>query len=116
MVAQYIRILAFTLLIHAKAHSSSHFLAFLGLIIRVLQGADLEHVRIVPTFLQGGVRKDEADWLVQRKQTLLILHNQVEGTLFVLALPFLRFHHLAFLSMEKYPLCTLDAALRGSER
>ena len=51
MVAQYIRILAFTLLIHAKAHTSTHFLALLGLIIRVLQGADLEHVWVVPTFL-----------------------------------------------------------------
>ena len=97
MVTQYIRILAFTLLVHAKAHSSSHFLALLGLIVRVLQGADLEHVRVVPTFLQGGVREDEADWLAERKQTLLILHNQVEGTLFVLALPFLRFHRLALL-------------------
>ena len=89
MVAQYIRILAFSLLIHTKTHSSSHFLAFLGLIVRVLQGADLEHVRVVPTFLQGGVREDEADWLAERKQTLLILHDQVEGTLFVLSLSFL---------------------------
>ena len=97
MVAQYICILAFTLLIHAKAHSSSHFLAFLGLIVRVLQGADLEHVRIVPTFLQGGVREDEAYWLTERKQALLILHDQVEGTLFVLSLLFLRFHRLALL-------------------
>lgn len=36
MVAQYIRILAFTLLVHAKAHASTHFLALLGFVVRVL--------------------------------------------------------------------------------
>lgn len=45
----------------------------------MLEGADDEHVRVVPAFPQCGVGEDEAHWLVQCKQALLVLEDEVVG-------------------------------------
>ena len=55
MVTQHIGILPLAILVHTQAHATSHLLPLLCLVVRVLQRAYLEHIRIVPTLLQGRV-------------------------------------------------------------
>src|SRR6516162_5349220 len=42
-----------------------------------IQRANLEYVRIVPSFAKGGMAKDETEWLFLGEKTLLILHDEV---------------------------------------
>ena len=49
---KYVCILTLTILIYAQTHTTTDLLTFLCLVVRVLQGANLEHVRVIPTFLQ----------------------------------------------------------------
>ena len=53
MIAQYVGILTFTLIVHTQAHTTTHLLALFNFVGGVLEGANLEYVGIVPTFLQG---------------------------------------------------------------
>ena len=46
-------------------------------LLRLVERADLEDVRVVPAFAQGRVAEDEAQRLVHRQQPLLVLHDQV---------------------------------------
>ena len=60
-------ILPFTLAVYAQAHTTPHFLPFLCLVVAVLQCTYLEHIRIIPTFFQGRVRKYKACWFIKRQ-------------------------------------------------
>jgi hypothetical protein len=42
-----------------------------------LRGADLENVRVVPTFPQRRVAEDELQWPVCTKQSFLVFHDQL---------------------------------------
>ena len=109
-LAQYIGILTFALVIDAEAHATSHFLTFLGGVVRILQGAYLKYVRIVPTFLQGGVGEDEAHGFLKAQESLLVLHDEVEGTLVIAvggASLQLRIDHSAFLVLGEISLMYL---------
>ena len=61
IVSQHIGVHAPAVLIDAKAQAASHFLPFTDFAAALLQRADLEHVRVIPAFPQGGVRKDKAN-------------------------------------------------------
>ena len=66
------------ILIDAKAQAAANFLAFFCRgTAPMLQGADLKHVRIVPSLTQRGVGEDEAYRIIKRKQAFLIFKNQV---------------------------------------
>ena len=96
-IAQHIGILAFTFVIHTKTHTASHFLTLLDFVRSIFQRTNLEHIGVIPTFLQGRVRKDETYRTILTQQTLFILHNQVEASFFILALlPSTRFHNSPF--------------------
>ena len=45
----------------------------------MLQGADLEHIRVIPTFTQGRVGEDKPGRLLKGQQPFLIFQNQVIG-------------------------------------
>ena len=91
LASQKIGIHALPLLVHTQAESPSHFLPFAGFRIALFQRADLEHVRIVPSFAQRRVRKDKAYRFTEREQPLLVLHDQVVG-IGVHTLPGASFH------------------------
>ena len=77
------------MLIDAQTHTTPHFLAFTYLIGCIFERADLKHIRIVPTLSQCRMREDETCRLIETKQTFLVLHDQVVGTLVIAA--FFRF-------------------------
>ena len=58
-ITQYILILTFPILIYTKTHTTTYFLTFLYLVAGILQCANLEYIRIIPTFFQGRVREYE---------------------------------------------------------
>ena len=43
----------------------------------MLQGTNLEHVRVIPSFAKSGVREDEAYRIFKGKQKLLVFQNQI---------------------------------------
>ena len=51
----------------------------------VAEGADLEHVRVVPTFAERRVREDEFERRVETQQLLFLFHDQVVRALGVVA-------------------------------
>ena len=78
--AQYALIHPLALLVDAQAQAAPNLLATADLRFALgLQGADLEHIWVVPTFPKGRVGEDKPHRLVQAEQPLLILHNQVVG-------------------------------------
>ena len=72
-------ILSVPLLVHADAHPAADLLPPASGAVGVLEGAYLEHVGIVPSLGQGGVREDEADGIALAEQQLLVLQDQVIG-------------------------------------
>ncbi len=66
-------------LVDGKAEAAADHLAPLGFGPRFAQGADLEDVRVVPAFAQGGVGEDEAERLVKGEEFFLVLHDQSVG-------------------------------------
>ena len=77
---QHIGVLTLTVFVHAKTHTTPHFLTLIGLIGTVLQRANLEHIGVIPPFFQSRVREDETCRFFKTQQPLLVLHNQVVGT------------------------------------
>ena len=63
--------------IDTDSQTTTDLLPFGGAGIGVTQGADLEHVGIVPTFAQGGVGENESCRLIKTQQAFLVLQNQV---------------------------------------
>ena len=74
---QHIFVLTFTQFVHTETHTTTNLLTFLRLIIRILQRTNLEHIGIIPSFLQCRVRENETYWFLEAQQSFLILHNQV---------------------------------------
>ena len=64
-------------LVDAKAQTTTNFLPLCGIAVRMLQSADLEHIRVVPALAQSRVGEDEPRWLLKRQQPFLIFKNQV---------------------------------------
>ena len=82
-LAQGLQVLTLAVLVHAQAQTAPHLLALARLGVRVLEGADLEHVGVVPALAQSRVTEDEPRGLVKGEQALLVLEYQVVGTLVV---------------------------------
>lgn len=79
-VSQHGRIHPVAILVHAEPESPPDLLPLLRRrVAAVLERADLEDVRVVPSFPQGRVREDEAHGIVEREQPLLVLQYQVVG-------------------------------------
>ena len=78
-VAAGLLIHAVALLVNAQAQAAAHLLPFSGLAVRVLQGADLEDIGIVPALPEGGVGEDEPGGFPEAQQPLLVLQNQIVG-------------------------------------
>ena len=75
---QDMRIHSITILIDTDSKTSSYFLTlFCWAIATMLQGTNLEYIRIIPPLLQGRVRKDKANWIVKRQQLFFIFQNQL---------------------------------------
>ena len=82
-LAQGLQVLALALAVDAQAQAAPHLLALAGLRVGVLEGADLEHVGVVPALAQGGVREDEPGRLVEGEQALLVPQDEVVSALVV---------------------------------
>jgi len=59
--------------VHTQTQSSAYLLTLGHGGIGVTQRADLENIRVVPTFPQGRVREDKPRGLIETQQTLLVL-------------------------------------------
>ena len=71
---------ALAILIDTEAHTTADFLPLADVASALLQRADLEDVRIVPAFLERGVREDEAHrgtMRIEIEQQFLPFHNEV---------------------------------------
>ena len=82
LIAQNIGIHTVSVLVDAQTQPAAHFLALANLTAALLQGTDLEHIGVVPTFPQGGVREDKAHrgfFRITIQQQFLVFHNQVIG-------------------------------------
>ena len=55
IVAQNIRIHAFAVLVDAQTQAAANLLPFADFTAALFQGADLEHVRVIPSFPEGRV-------------------------------------------------------------
>ena len=64
-------------LVDTKAQATTDFLPLCGIAVRMLQSADLEHIRVVPALAQGRVGEDEPRRLLKRQQPFLVFQNQV---------------------------------------
>ena len=79
LISQHFHIHAVSVLIHAQTQATAYFLPLLGGTVTVLQGTDLEHIRVIPAFPQGRVGEDEPGRLFKGQQTFLIFQDQVIG-------------------------------------
>ena len=77
---------ALALLVHAEPEAASDRLPAFPLRADLAQRADLKDIRIVPSLLQRGMRKDEPEVGVEREQLLLVFHDEVVGALRVVAI------------------------------
>ena len=64
-------------LVDAKTQTATDFLPLCGIAVRMLQSADLEHIRVVPTLAQSRVGENEPRGLLKGQQSFLIFKNQV---------------------------------------
>jgi len=87
-ITQHILILALTILIYAKTHTTANFLTLLYFAAGIFQCTNLEYIRVIPTFFQGRVREYKAYRFLKTQQPLLILHNQIVCTYFIISLFF----------------------------
>ena len=78
-VAAALHIHTVAVLIDAKAQTTTDFLPLRRVAVRVLQSADLEHIRVIPSFTQCGVGEDKPCWLVKGQQPFLVFQDQVIG-------------------------------------
>src|SRR5699024_4911505 len=66
-------------LIHTQPEATAHFLPLSGLVVGMFEGADLEHVGVIPAFPQSGMGEDKPGRLFKRQETFLIFQNQIIG-------------------------------------
>ena len=83
VISKYIGIHSLAGLVDAEAQAAPHLLPLADIAAALLQGANLEYIRVVPALPQGGVGEDEphrgANWVAVQQQ-LLVPHNQLIGT------------------------------------
>ena len=80
--AQHVGVHTLTVLIHAEAQATPDFLPLTHLTVALLQGADLEYIRVIPALSQRRMREDKTNRRALRiaiQQQLLVLHNQLIG-------------------------------------
>src|SRR5699024_5137012 len=66
-----------TMLVYTEAQTTTHFLAFRCLTVRMLQRTNLKYIWVIPPFSQSRVGKDKACRLVKGQQTFFVLQNQI---------------------------------------
>ena len=76
---------ALALLVHAEPQAAPDGLAALALGAHFAQGANLEDVRVVPALLERRVGEDELQRRLEAQQLLLLPHDQVVGSLGIVA-------------------------------
>ena len=64
-------------LVHRQPQAAADLLPLLHGTAGLVQRANLEDVRVVPAFAQGGMAEDEPQRLLFGQQPLLLLHDQV---------------------------------------
>ena len=80
IIAQGIDIHSFAVLINTKTKASANLLPLADVAAALFQRANLEHIRVIPTFTKGRVGEDEANRGTLRipiQQKLFVLHDQV---------------------------------------
>ena len=80
VVSEDIGIHALTILVNAKAQSTTDFLTLPDFAAALLQGANLEYIRVIPALAQSGMREDKTHrrpfWIAVEQQ-LFIFHDQL---------------------------------------
>ena len=76
-VAAALHIHTVAVLVDAKAQTTTNFLPLCGIAVRMLQSADLEHIRVVPALTQGRVGENEPRRFFKGQQPFLVFQNQV---------------------------------------
>ena len=76
-IAAAFHIHTITKLVYTQAQATTNFLSLGSLAVRMLQCANLEYIRVIPTFTQRRVGEDKACRFLKGKQTLFILQNQI---------------------------------------
>ena len=66
-------------LVYSQPHTAPDFLPLLHLGRRLVEGADLKDVGVVPSLPQGRVGEDERHRFAEGEQPLFVFHNQVVG-------------------------------------
>ena len=74
---EHFHIHSVTGLVYAETETTTDLLTLLRGAIAVFERTNLEHIRVIPTFTQSGVREDKTCRLVKGKETLLILQDKV---------------------------------------
>ncbi len=76
-LVEFRKVLAYALGIDTKTQATPYLLPLLRSTIGLAQGANLEHIGVVPALAQCRVGEYEADRLLETEQPLLVLENQV---------------------------------------
>ena len=86
---------------HRQTQAPSDGLPPLAFRADLAQRANLENIRVVPTLAQSRVAEDESQWLGDRKQPLLVTHDQIVSVVIRLGgAPFTAVFRFAFLLGE----------------
>src|SRR5438552_10889831 len=86
---------------HRQTQAASDGLPPLAFRADLAQRANLENIRVVPTLAQSRVAEDESQWLGDRKQPLLVTHDQIVSVVIRLGgAPFTAVFRFAFLLGE----------------
>ena len=78
-IAQCFRVHTIACLIDAQAQAAANLLPLLCGAVTVLQSTNLEHIRVVPTFPQSGVRENKPSRFFKGQQPFLVFQNQIVG-------------------------------------
>ena len=76
-VAAALHIHTVAVLVDAKTQTATDFLPLCGIAVRMLQSADLEHIRVVPALAQSRVGENEPRRFFKGQQPFLVFQNQV---------------------------------------
>ena len=74
---------ALTILIYAQTKTATDFLALSQLVLGLHQRADLEHVRVIPALLKGGVAPDKLNTFLCTRLVVITISGKGEQRLFV---------------------------------
>ena len=69
----------FALLVNGNAKTTTNLLTFFNHRGGFVQGANLEHIGVIPAFFQRRVGEQKLQFAVQAQQPFLLFHDQVVG-------------------------------------